>query len=56
MRERIELHGACDAAGLAERLPEGALVVCDCGGCELDDLPLVTRQLAISEFRGAPMA
>lgn len=113
VRERIELHGACSAGDLAERLPEGALVLCDCDGCELElldpervpalrgaamlveahdllvegttpgllerfsptheiaeiptetryvddfpqlgDLPLVTRQLAISEFRGAPM-
>ena len=114
VRDRIELHGACDADALAAALPEGALVVCDCDGCELElldpervpvlrraamiveahdllvegttaalrerfapthaiaeiatetryvddfpqlgDLPLVTRQLAISEFRGAPMS
>ena len=114
VRERIELHGACDADALAAALPDGALVVCDCDGCELElldpervpalrgapmlveahdllvpgttpalrerfeathaiaeiatetryvddfpqlgDLPLVTRQLAISEFRGAPMS
>ena len=114
VRERIELHGACDADALGAALPEGALVVCDCDGCELElldpervpalrgapmlveahdllvpgttpalrerfeathaiaeiatetryvddfpqlgDLPLVTRQLAISEFRGAPMS
>ena len=114
VRQRIELHGACDADALAATLPEGALVVCDCDGCELEvldpsrvpalrgaamiveahdllvegttaglrerfaptheiaeiatetryvddfpqlgDLPLVTRQLAISEFRGAPMS
>jgi hypothetical protein len=114
VRERIELHGACDTDALAAALPEGALVVCDCDGCELElldpervpalrgaamiveahdllvegttaglrerfaptheiaeiatetryvddfpqlgDLPLVTRQLAISEFRGAPMS
>ena len=112
--DRIELHGACDAAGLAAALSEDSLLVCDCDGCELElldparvpalrgvamlveahdllvpgitpalrerfspthsieeiatetrfvddfpqlgDLPLVTRQLAISEFRGAPMA
>ena len=114
VRDRIELHGPCDADGLAAALPDGALVVCDCDGCEVElldpervpalrgapmlveahdllvpgttpalrerfaathaieeiptetrfvddfpqlgDLPLVTRQLAISEFRGAPMA
>ena len=114
VRDRIERHGACDAGSLAAALPEGALVVCDCDGCELElldpervpalrgavllveahdllvpgitpalrerfeashaiteiatetryvddfpqlgDLPLVTRQLAISEFRGAPMS
>jgi hypothetical protein len=114
VRDRIALHGACDADGLAAALPEGALVLCDCDGCEVElldpervpalrgapmlveahdllvpgttpalrerfeathaiteiptetrfvddfpqlgDLPLVTRQLAISEFRGAPMA
>jgi hypothetical protein len=114
VHERIELRGACDVGELAERVPEGALVVCDCDGCELElldpgrvpalrtatmiveahdllvpgvtpalesrfapthaiteiptrprfvddfpelgDLPLVTRQLAISEFRSAPMA
>jgi hypothetical protein len=114
VRERIALHGACDADALGAALPEGALVVCDCDGCELElldpervpalraapmlveahdllvpgttpalrerfeathaiaeiatetryvddfpqlgDLPLVTRQLAISEFRGAPMS
>jgi hypothetical protein len=113
VRERIELRHACDADALRDVLAPGALVICDCDGCELDlldpetvpglrscwliveahdllidgvtptlrerfqpthaidelptrpryvddfpqlgDIPLVTRQLAISEFRGAPM-
>ena len=112
--DRIELHGACDAAALDDCLGDGAVIFCDCDGCELElldparvpalrsatliveahdllvegvtpglrgrfsgthaieeistrpryvddypqlgDIPLVTRQLAISEFRGAPMS
>jgi hypothetical protein len=112
--DRIELHGTCTTSGLRDVLQTGALVVCDCDGCErelldpetvpqlqsssliveahdllvegitpalrerfepshhvvevpsrpryvddfpqLGDIPLVTRQLAISEFRGAPMS
>lgn len=113
VRERIEVLGACGPSTLAEHLEPGALIVCDCEGCEvpvldpalvpalrdcvlvveahdgpelpvtailherfggthvieeiaaepryvddfplLGDLPQVTRQLAIWEFRGVPM-
>lgn len=114
VRHRIDVRGACEPRSLNDCLEDGALVVCDCDGCELElldvdrvpalssatviveahdllvpgikpallgrfapthdieevptlpryvddfpqlgDIPLVTRQLAISEFRGAPMS
>jgi predicted O-methyltransferase YrrM len=109
----VEIRGLCSAETLREIVSPGALIVCDCDGCELElfdaetvpalasctllveahdllvqgvtptlrerfeathtieevptrpryvddfpqlgDIPLVTRQLAISEFRGGPM-
>jgi hypothetical protein len=113
VRDRIELHGTCDTGALARVLEPGALVVCDCDGCEaalldpeavpdlrtaalivethdeivrepladrlreafapthrveavvsrqrfvsefpqLGDIPLVTRQIAIMEYRDGP--
>lgn len=37
-RNRIQIHGCCTADALANTVPDGALVICDCEGAERDIL------------------